>query len=219
MDSLPLGSRWEIFLDLDQLDNYLDKVVENPLISINNSEFGLLIGNLCPPYIYSCLIFKNARLTSASPFYFSMDCPLEAEIKKIEYSPAGEAYITLETENGEITAGAVDYAVHKKGYKKKTRLYLTAASYSFSRIDLIASIKKEFTSVQGFLKDEYSLLARIGKAEHPVYHPELPLTGISGLPVYAEKIYLKAPAEGEIGAGDIWLTCFTEDFAEILLNT
>ncbi len=212
VDALPLGSRWELFIELDKIDDYIDTVIDDHLFSAKNDKFGALTSAL-DKNVYSCLIFKKAKLTSAFPFYYSTKGLLKAKIKKIHTTRLGDAYLTCEINGHEICAVSVDYSFNKRAYSKKMNLYFSAIAYNFSKIDLQTKLAKPFVKVNSGFLDEYTITCSISENmgyDFIVIPEKMP--GFT-LPLLAKEIYMQKPRVGNNASGDIWLTCFSEDFS------
>lgn len=215
IDPIPLGSRWEIFINPDDLNAHIDEIIKKPALVLKNEKFGAMIGPL-ENKVYTCLIFQNARLTSAFPFLFDLSFKQKVEIEKIEYTNSGEAYINVFNGTINFKASAVDYSYNSDKYKKQMPLYFSAISYTFSKVYLKTGKVKGLVSPAGFLQDEYTATGNIKNENNNIFNAELLNTDIDFLPVYAKNIYKEKPEINTVGAGDIWLTCFSSDFAKKL---
>jgi hypothetical protein len=210
------GSRWELFVLPKALEEYINSVIKAPDASFKNGGYGIIAQKINEK-IYSVLVFKNAKLMYAAPFYLADSLFSSAQIIKAEHTKYGETFITLSAGDETIKALAVDYNVNSKLYKKDTPVYLSAIAYSFSKVDLkIEKSVKGFMKQNGFFYDEYILTSKIRDKDGLCYHA-LPLNSkFSSIPLYAPSIYLDAPGVNDFGAGDIFLSCYTKEFYDMI---
>jgi len=211
IDPIPLGSRWELFLKNINLETYLNNAIEKPIAIKSSERYGGIISEIEDSAL-SCLIFYNSKLTSAYPFFFDCSCSLKVNLKKIEYSNSGEAFVTIEADKLDFKAFALDYVIFKEAYKKKMTLYLTATAYNFSQIVLQNERVTGLVKPSGFLPDEYTMTGKILDVKDCVFRTEILNLGIKPVPVLAKEIYFKKPEISSYATGDAWFSCFTEDF-------
>ena len=218
-ENFSYGSRWELFLDLDTLEEYINSVIKNPIISLNSKDSGLLVGRV-KKNIYCILAFKNARLMYATPFYL-IDTPFfELNITKAEYTKYNETFINIKSGDRPLKALALDYDIYKDSYKKGSPIYLSAIAYSISKVDLIYPERaKGFMKQEGFFHDEYVLTSKVASKAKKEYKIDPINSSIRSLPLYAGNFYLDEPMKNDFAAGDIFLSCYTKDFYDKLTKT
>ncbi len=212
VDPLPLGSRWELFMEIDDLDAHIDSVIEQPIIKAKSKTFGALTG-IIEKNVFSLLLFKKAKLTSAFPFYYNTQCFLKTKVDKIQTTRYGDAFLTLNIDGEQINATSVDYSFNQKAYSKNMKLYFTAISYTISKIDLKSKLARAFIKTNSGFPDEYTFTGNITQNMGSNFLIKPLNSGFPALPVLAKEIYLHKPKPGQNASGDIWLTCFSENFS------
>jgi hypothetical protein len=212
IDPVPMGSRWELFIDLDDLENFIKNSIEENILSKKSKNYGAII-NRIEDKIYVCLIFKNARLTQAFPFFYDTTCYSKVQIKKIQTTAYGDAYIVFDINGSELCATSVDYSFNKQSYSKKMKLYFTAIAYNLSKIDLKSRYARDFVKINSGFPEEYTITGEVMQNYKQIYVINPINSFIKNLPVLSKQIYMQKPSPGQIASGDLWLTCFSEDFS------